>query len=368
MIKVLQILSGLNRGGMEAFVMNVYRSIDKSAIQFDFLVGTEGGAYEEEAKQLGATIYHIGTRREHGLIRYCEVLDKFFKEHATDYIAVHYHESTLTSLEPLYFARKYGIKNRLLHAHSSSVSGSKLHYFTHYFNKLFVKNLATQYVGCSYKANQWFYRGTGVYEKAEMIANGINTESYIPNDEKRIQLRKILGINQKDLVLGHIGRFIWIKNHKFLIDIFDCVHKKQPASKLVLIGEGPLFEDIKTNVLNRGLDNYVLFLGSRSDVPDLLQAIDVIIMPSFYEGMPVSLIEAQASGTLVYGSDTISKDTAITDRMNFLSIKDSAEVWADAILLNENFHKTSKKEEILKAGFDIASISKDLSDRYLRIG
>ena len=366
MIKVLQVFSCMTRGGLETFVMNVYRAVDRSIIQFDFLIANEGGDYDEEAKALGARIYYTGSRRKNGLIKYCKILDGFFKEHASEYVAVHYHESTLTSLEPLYYAKKYGIKNRLLHSHSSSVSGSKIHYITHYINKLFVKSLATQYLGCSKKALQWFYKGTGVYSKSVMIANGINVNQFSFDAKKKEQVRINLKIENDELVIGHIGRFIWLKNHKYIVEFFQVICELHPKSKLVLIGVGPLLDEIKQMVVDIGLGNHVLFLGLRSDIPDLLQAIDVVVMPSVYEGMPVSLIEAQASGTLVYGSDTISKDTAITDRMHFLSIENEPRIWAETILSNDSFEKTDTRDAIKKAGFDISAIASDLVNRYKR--
>ncbi len=364
MIRVLQILSSFNRGGMETFIMNVYRTIDKTQIQFDFLISQEGCDYELEAKSYGARIYYKGSRRKDGFVSYCKKLDGFFKEHAKDYVAVHYHESTLSSMEPLFYAKKYGIKNRILHSHSSSVAGSKLHYITHYVNKLFVRNLATQYVGCSAKAISWFYKGTGVYSKAVMIANGINPKLFVFDEQKKAHVRSELGIGINDLVIGHIGRFMWIKNHKYIIDVFEQIHMQRPDSKLILIGIGPLFDEIKERVREKGLSDVVLFMGLRSDIPELLQAIDVVIMPSIYEGMPVSLVEAQAAGALVYGSDTISKDTAITDRMHFLSIEKDPSFWADIILSNDSVKKVDTSAEIKKSGFDINEIAKDLVKRY----
>lgn len=366
MRKVLQILSGLNRGGMETFIMNVYRAIDKDEMQFDFLVSKPGCDYEDEIKKLGASVFYMGSRRKDGVIGFCRNLDSFFKNHADEYIAVHYHESTLTSLEPLYYARKYGIKKRLLHAHSSSVSGSKLHYISHYTNKLLVRLLATNYIGCSQKALDWFYKGTSVMSKSLMIPNGINVNNYIYNITKRNVIRKQFGISEECLVLGHIGRFIWLKNHKFLISVFNEIHKVHHNSLLLLIGVGPLVDEIKEYVKSKGLTDSVMFLGLRSDIPDILQALDVVVMPSIYEGMPVSLIEAQASGLPVYGSDTISKDTAITSNMHFVSLKNSQLEWAQIIINGvESFERSSvSADEVKRNGFDVDGITKKLVEIY----
>lgn len=366
MQKVLQILSGLNRGGMETFIMNVYRSINREEIQFDFLISRPGDDYEEEAKELGATVYYSGSRRRDGVIGYCRNLDFFFKEHAWEYIAVHYHESTLTAMEPLFYAKKYGIKNRILHSHSSSVSGSKLHYVTHTINKIFVRSLANTYLGCSEKAIKWFYKGTGIFSKAQMIDNGINVRKFAYNENLRFETRNNLGLQQDALVIGHIGRFIWIKNHKFLLDIFKKIVEIKPESRLLLIGQGPLLEETKDLSIRLNLQDNVIFLGLRSDIPELLQAIDIVVMPSYYEGLPVSLVEAQAAGLLVFSSDTISKDTKITSNMHFLSLQDSPDKWANTILNKYgNFQRTTKSvEEVIKAGYDIQSIANKLINIY----
>ena len=366
MVKVLQILNGLHRGGMETFVMNLYRAVDKEEIQFDFLLNQPGGDYEKEVRSYGANIFYFGSRRKDGLINYFHNLDIFFKEHSSEYIAVHYHESTLTSIEPLYFAKKYGIERRLLHAHSSSVSGSRLHYLTHYLNKLFVKRMATHYLGCSQKALEWFYNGTGVMSKSHMIPNGINVSNYVYNESKRRIVRKEFGIEETELIIGHVGRFMWIKNHKFLIEIFEKIQERVESSRLLLIGKGPLLEQTKQLVDSLGIGKSVLFLGVRTDITDILQAIDVVIMPSIYEGLPVSLVEAQAAGVLVYGSDTISKDCAITPEMHFISLHENASNWANQVLkgLDGYQRSTSSAEYVRNAGFDIKNIANQLTRLY----
>lgn len=364
-MKVLQILGGLTRGGMETFIMNIYRTIDRNEIQFDFLLRSPGGDYESEAKKLGANIYYSGARNA-GFLSYYKRLDLFFKEHKDDYCAVHCHVSTLSNIEVLFFAKKYGVPVRILHSHSSSVSGNKLHYVTHSIFKIFVKYLATNYLGCSEKANQWLYKYTGVYNKAIMLPNGIDVSKYTYNPSCRQYIRNSLNIGDNSFVIGHVGRFVWIKNHKFLIDIFESIQSRVSDSILLLIGTGDLCDATKEYVNSKGLNEKVKFLGSRSDVSDVLQAMDVFVMPSFYEGLPVSLVEAQASGLLVIGSDTISKDSTLTENIQYLSLDMSSESWASSILTSfEKHDRKNMEKKIQEKGFDVRYSCKLLRDIYL---
>lgn len=364
MYKVLQITGTLHRGGLETFAMNVYRAIDRKRIQFDFLIHKETGPYVEEVESLGGRVYYIPPRNK-GFLPFYKHLDAFFRSHACEYCAVHMHVSTLSSIEALYFARKYGIKVRIIHSHSSSVSGNKLHYLLHYLMKPFVHSWATHYLGCSNKAITWLYKGTGVLHQTKMIKNGIDINRFTYNESVRQEVRHNLHVD-KCFIVGHVGRFIWIKNHKFILDIFHELRIKVPNAKLVLVGDGILFTEIKQLVDNMGMTKDVLFLGLRSDIDQLLQGFDAFLMPSFYEGLPVSLVEAQCAGLPVFGSDTISQDTQITPNMHFISLDESAEIWAKHIsdCCNE-YMRNNMGNAIRKAGFDIQQTTVELTKIYL---
>lgn len=364
MIRVLQVLPGLNRGGMETFIMNVYRSIDRTQIQFDFLVNSESGDYFDEIKALGGNIFYIPSRRK-GYGKYLLSLKHFFKDHKSKYVAIHYHESSLTSLEPLYFAKKYGIHRRIIHSHNSNIKGNKLHYITHYFGKAFISNLATDYLGCSDKALKWMYQGTGIYNKAELIKNGVNTDDFKFNPNIRSFIRSRLNISDK-IVVGHIGRFMEVKNHEFLLKIFNSLLKINPNFKLILVGCGELELKIKNLADDMGISEYISFLGVRSDINDLLQAMDVFVMPSLYEGLPVVLVEAQTSGLPIVCSDTISSMSKLTPQYYTCSLSDSLQVWSDTIqeALNSGYHRKNAVTYIKKAGFDINSVANRLAKLY----
>ena len=369
MKRVLQIMGGLKRGGLETFAMNMYRSIDRNEIQFDFLLTqVAGGDYEEEAKSMGANIYYMPARNK-GYKAYRKALDIFFREHH-DYIAIHEHISSLTSIDPAYYAKKYGIPVRIFHSHSSSIQKSlRLHWvhtILHYLNKPKVHSWATHYLGCSDKALDWMYKYTGVRSKAIMVNNGIDSEKYVYNEAIRKEVRNELGIENDDFVIGHVGRFIPLKNQGFLVDILEELHKYIPTAKLMLVGEGETKEEVSAKADSKGLKKYTVFTGVRSDVMRLMQAMDIFVMPSWFEGLPVSLVEAQAAGLPVVASESISHDSDITGTILFKSINESADEWAKSILKwKEKCGRPNNIEKIKKAGFDSKTTVKQLVNIYI---
>lgn len=369
MKRVLQIMGGLNRGGLETFAMNLYRAIDRTQIQFDFLLTQlEGGDYENEAKALGANIYYLPPRNK-GYNAYLNALDDFFREHH-NYIAIHEHISSLTSIDPAYYAMKYGIPVRIFHSHSSSIQKSLrffwVHKLLHYINKHKVKRLATHYLGCSDKALDWMFKFTGVRDAAIMINNGIDSSLYRYDDVVRAEVRKELNIHEDDFVVGHVGRFIPLKNQVYLVDVVAELQKLNPRVKLLLIGDGETIDMVKSKVVEHNLEEIVIFTGVRSDVNRLFQAMDVFAMPSWFEGLPVSLVEAQAAGLPVIASDTISKDVNITNTVIFKSIKMSPQEWAETIIKTwTKLGRLDNTETIIKSGFDSKTIVKQLLQIYM---
>lgn len=361
-------MGGLNRGGLETFAMNIYRAMDKDEIQFDFLLTQiPGGDYAEEARSMGANIYTLPARNK-GYKAYQQALDAFFKEHH-DYIAIHEHISSLTSIDPAYYAKKYGIPVRIFHAHSSSIQRSLkfhwVHTILHYVNKPKVHSWATHYLGCSDKALDWIYKYTGVRSKAIMINNGIDTSKYVFNERARAEVRAELGLDADAFVMGHVGRFIPLKNQSFLVDILVEMKKTCANAKLMLVGDGDLREQVAIKAEEKGVGNDVLFTGVRSDVNRLMQAMDVFVMPSWFEGLPVSLVEAQAAGLPVVASDTISHNSDLSGTILFKSINLDSKSWASDILcwVNNN-GRPDNIEAIIKSGFDSNETVNQLINLY----
>jgi glycosyltransferase involved in cell wall biosynthesis len=233
-------------------------------------------------------------------------------------------------------------------------------------HKPLVHSVATHYLGCSDKALDWLYDWTGVRSKARMINNGIETSKYVYNQTERINVRRELNIPMDAKVVGHVGSLIHVKNHEFLIRLFSEITKEIPESILLLVGEGELRNKLEALVAELRIQNNVIFTGSRSDVNRILQAMDLFVMPSFFEGLPVSLVEAQASGLPILASDTISKDVAITPNIKFISLNADIHVWTDAVKQQLfHFNRCDTSNMICNSGFDISGIANTLSTMYL---
>lgn len=367
--RVLQLFARLGKGGIETLVMNLYEAMDRSRVQFDFLLNIPGGEYEQRARAMGARIFYIPQRHE-GVAASHKALVAFFREHARDYCAIHQHVSSLTAIVPQYYARKYHIPVRILHSHNSMISPTlparHIHMLLHRMAKPFVRLLATNYLGCSDKALDWLYSHTGVRRQAVMVNNGIPVARFTYSPEVRAAVRRELGIHDDALVVGHTGSFTVAKNHAFLLDVFAEVVKTRPDAVLLLVGDGPLRGSIEDKIRRLGLTERVRLAGIRDDVNRLLQAVDVQLMPSLYEGLPVSLVEAQASGLPLVISDTISRDTAITPSVVFLPLSAPASAWAARVVEAARDHRRGDTSQyIRRAGFDIADTAEKLLNIYL---
>lgn len=363
MIKVLQILPGLNRGGLETFVMNIFRVIDRNKIHFDFLVNMESGDYSDEIKSLGGNIYYIPPRNK-GFKAFNHNIGQFFKEHDGEYNAVHYHESSLSSLEVLYYAMRAKVPIRIMHSHSSSILGNRLHYLTHWAGKAVIGRLATHYFGCSDKALDWLYRYSGVRRKAILVQNGIDTHKFAYKPSVRNIVRNELGLDDS-LTLCHIGRFSKVKNHIFLLEILRVMKELKENVKLILVGTGSLYKNIIDKADNLGLTKNIIFLGVRQDTERILQAADAFVMPSLYEGLPVVLVEAQSSGLPIFCSDTISMMSKLTDRYFPLSLHKPASSWANTILTEATrTERLDGSQAVKAAGFDVHDIAEFLTKAY----
>lgn len=367
MKKILQVFPTLTRGGLETFVMNVYRCIDKTQYQFDFLVNLNKGDYREEVSAYGGKIYVV-PQAVKGWRKYCKALDKFFKEHHNEYIAVHLQASSLSNITTLYYAKKYSVPIRIIHSHSTSV-GQKgfirmFHLLIHHLSKPFVSRVATHYLGCSDKALDWLFKGTTVRQKAIIVKNGIKTEDYKYNPTIRKKIRSEFLI-EDNLVIGHVGRLAEVKNHTFLLKIFREILKLKPNSFLMLVGDGPLKDNIQKQAQELGIVDRIIFTGIRPDVNRLLQGIDIIVMPSLYEGLPMCLVEAQASGLPLLLSDTISKQSKLLKNVQFMSLTDTPEKWGEeAIALVNHTERTDTSAIIEENGFDIKKTTAQLVDIY----
>lgn len=347
MIRVLQIVTYMGRGGLETMIMNYYRNIDRNKVQFDFLVHRQEEAdYDKEIVALGGKIYHIPMLNPF-LKSYFNALDSFFKEHKYD--IVHCHLDCMSAY-PLKIAKKNGVRVRIAHSHNKS-QDKNLKYPIKLYSKRLIPKYATHLLSCGKEAGDWMFNG----KPYTILNNAIDAQSYRFDKQIREEMREQLGFNQEDFVIGHVGRFNPQKNHNFIIDVFNFVHKKNTAAKLVLVGTGDGQKAIKEKVESLALSDSVLFLGNRTDVNKILQAMDVFLFPSLYEGLPLSIIEAQAAGLPCVISDNVPPECIVTDLIEAASLDDALAKWEIVITSQKSVKRKDTYELIKKSGFDVKS-------------
>ena len=260
---------------------------------------------------------------------------------------------------PLKVAQKAGVPIRIAHSHSSN-QDKNFKYILKLYYKRHIFRYATSLFACSVEAGKWMFGK----HSFSVLPNAIDTKQYIFNYEKRYQVREALGLGDA-LVIGHVGRFSKVKNHTFLVDIFHEVYKKTSNVKLLLVGDGQKLPEVKEKVQGLKLSDSVVFTGIRSDVADILQAMDVFVLPSLYEGLPVTMIEAQASGLPCVISDQVPIECKKTDLVHQLGLNESVNVWAERLLEVFSTERGDTSSEIAQAGFDIKENSQRLQDFYL---
>lgn len=341
-------------GGIESVIMNYFRNIDRSKIQFDFLCNTEKVAYEEEIKELGGTIYRI-TARSKNYKKYKKEMKDFFENHSKEYSTIWVNVCSLANIDYLKYAKKYGIKYRIIHCHNSQNMDSFLRGLLHRWNRLLINKYATDFWSCSDDASKWFFNKKIIESnKYVLVKNAIDLEKFKFDEQIKKEYREKLNVGN-NLVIGHVGRFHFQKNHKFIIKIFNDIVKQNSNAILMLVGIGEDLEEIKKMVSDLGISDKVLFLGARKDVDKLLQTMDVFLFPSLFEGLPVSLLEAQANGlTIIASEEGVPKEAKIVSNFEYISLKKESSFWANSIL---NIDKENKSEENIKklrdSGFDI---------------
>ena len=357
-IRILHIVTYMGRGGLETLLMNCLRHIDREQIQFDFLVHREfRGDYDDEIEALGGKIYRL-PRLNPANPGYFRALEAFFRSHP-EYRIVHCHLDCMSAL-PLSVAKKCGVPVRVAHIHSSS-QDKDWKYPLKLFCMRWIPKFATHFFACSKAAGEWAFPRQTVC----VVKNGIDTLIFRFDNSVRCKIRKQLCL-KKHLVLGHTGRFVSVKNHAFLIDIFSEIHQRVPDSTLILIGTGELEDAIRRKTSSLGIKDSVLFLGSQANVSDYLQAMDVFVMPSLYEGLSLASVEAQASGLPCYFSDTVPRECKLTDTVTFLPLSASPAQWAEEILKADISSRKSGHEAVREAGFDIQNTADFLQDFYMK--
>lgn len=344
-------------GGIESFIMNIFRNLDSTKYEFSFVKSEEKIAYEDELRSCDVKIYKI-TPRNVNMKQHYRDMENIFKQEHFDIVWTN--RCMLNSIAELKYAKKYGCQTRIMHAHSSKNTGSKITQFLHDFNKRRLDAYCTLKFSCSKEASSYFFRNiTDVIT----IKNGLDVEKYLYDKDVDKSMRVSMGLENAFLI-GHVGRFTFEKNQKFAIDVFQKVKEEIPSAKLLLCGKGPLFDECVTYVNTLGLKENVLFLGEVQNIPQILQCLNIFVFPSLFEGLPYAALEAQFTGTKCLISKYVSSEVVISENSELLDIA-SSEEWAKRIIENKDFKK-KKQENFLNSPFNITETCKQI-DKILSL-
>lgn len=362
-VRVAHIIGKWLGGGVEAVVMNYYRNINHNKVQFDFICDNDSTDIPyEEIERLGGKVILIPPYQKP--FKYHKELKRVLKE--GHYKIVHSHINTL-SVFSLFAAKRAGVPVRIAHSHSTTNKKEWKKNILKQVLRPFSKMFATNYFSCTEHAGRWMF-GNRMYENGNVyvLNNAIDLEQFKYDEKVRKEERKKLKIDDDTLIIGHVGRFMTQKNHEFLIDIFSEIHKVNPNSVLLLVGQGPLQDAIREKVAHLELSQYVKFLGQRSDVNRLYQVFDVFLFPSLYEGLGMVLIEAQCAGLKCICSTEVPEVAKVTDNLKFINLNENAETWAKETLTNlENYKRKDCVAEISECGYNIEKEAHKLEDYYL---
>lgn len=358
-VRILHVVQRMEAAGLQSFIMNIYRKIDRTKIQFDFLTHySERQFYDDEIESLGGKIHRLTFREDHNPIKYILDLKIFFKEHP-EYKIVHGH---MDSLGYFYLgaAKRAGVPCRIAHAHNVLIGGDFKKRIRNIMNRAYKLN-ATKLLACSDAAGKYMF---GNYS-FEVIRNPIDVSKFRYDEGVRHEVRDELQLKDEDIVIGHVGRFSPQKNHRFLLDVFKEISKKEANAKLLLVGQGKLEKEIKEDVFRSGIADRVIFVGVRGDIHRIYQAMDAFVLPSSFEGFGIVAIEAQAAGLPTICSDRIPQMANVTERFYSISLSEPAEIWADSILNRLNApDRESMAQKLIEVGYDVSTVKSEMLNIY----
>lgn len=366
-IRVLHIVSKMSFGGVQSFIMNYYRHIDRSRVQFDFVVQSpEKGEFDEEIIMLGGRIHRIAPLyidRKHFTIDLETLLTSY-----PGYRIIHSHQNFM-NIVPLAIAKKRKIPVRISHSHSNYKAASVSKTLQRVVFRKTIRRFATDCFACSESSGEWLYGSSfGKHDNDTIIHNAIDLDHFTFNQEIRSEIRNKLNIQDKYVIM-HVGMFSPAKNHGFLLEVFNEFHKQNERSVLVLVGDGKGRVAVEDKIHRLNLDKFVLMLGIRNDIPHLLMGADCFVFPSVNEGLPIAVVEAQATGVpCIVSKEAVPPETNITGEVDFLSITDNPKHWANRISsLCESFIRRDMSEFIISNGYDIKTESEKLENFYVKI-
>lgn len=355
-IKVLHFQIEDGFGGIETFLLNLYKQIDRNVIQFEFITTSKHVVIEKELTKLGGIVHHISSCSNY--FEYCRDIKEIL---LNDIDVVHVHKNSAANIMPLILSRKCGIKKIFIHAHNTAPSIQGVSNILHRINKTMINHYVTNKFACSTEAGNWLYCDN----QFEVIKNGIILDHFRFRKEIRLKKRSELSIGENIKLIGVIGRFTLQKNQKRAVDIFECIHSLNSNTTMLLIGDGELKQNLEEYVIKKKLKENILFLGVRQDISELLMAMDVVLMPSLYEGLPIVAIEAQAAGLPIFLSDTISPEAAITEGASWFSLEDENDFIAKKINGTKKCDRIELNSQVSGNGYDMKITAMKLQDYYL---
>ena len=359
-VRVLHLLQRMEPAGVQSFLMNLYRNIDKSKVQFDFLVHyKEQQFYDDEIESMGGRIYKLSVREDYNLAWYRRQLRKFFADHR-EYTVLHGHMETLSGIW-MKEAERAGIPTRIAHSHTAGFGKGPKAAVRQVFRRQYPL-YATDLFACSKAAGDFMFPD----RTYRLIPNAIDVQRYAFRTEVRSEVRAELGIDAGTFVIGHIGRFHRSKNQLFLLEIMSELSSLMRNCQLIIAGDGDERSAIEAKISELGINDCVRLLGKRQDACRLYQAFDTFVLPSYFEGMPLVGIEAQASGCPSFFSTGVSSETGITDLATFLPLDSGPRLWAQRIA---GFHSGNPRPhyaiEVSNAGFDVRGLARTMERFYL---
>ncbi|MBQ2785793.1 MAG: glycosyltransferase [Oscillospiraceae bacterium] len=358
-VRVLHMIGNLGIGGSQVLVINLLRAIDRSKVQFDFIVDRpESDELAAAVRELGSRIYSVPTFVGHNIREVQKAWNQFFLEHP-EYKILHSHVRSYASIY-LPIAKKHGLKT-IIHSHSTS-NGKGLVSAVKKVLQYPLRYQADYFFSCSEEAGKWLFGNKIVKcDRHYLLRNAVDAKAYLFNEETRQSYRQALAIGENDTVYSHVGRLHPSKNHTFLLNVFKKIHTRNPDTKLLLIGDGELRQQIEQQIAELSIHDAILLLGSRQDIPQLLQAADFFLFPSLWEGLGLAAIEAQAAGLGCICSDQVPPLVKVTENCHFLPLDE--EQWVTAAL-NAPKDRVVAYEQIQQAGYDIYAAAQWLAAFY----
>ena len=363
-IRILEVVNVMDRAGLETMLMNHYRHMDRSLVQLDFLTHRPvEGAYDAEIRELGGNVFRAPRLYPQNWLAYRKFMRSFFAEH--DYPVVHSHIDAMSAF-PLAMARSCGVTVRVAHSHNDSVDRD-LRYPIKEIARKRLPSIATHYWACSEAAGIFLF-GEKNRARLHIVKNAIDLSGFKFDPLARVSAREELGAADGQLVIGHVGRFSAVKNQAFLVDVLGALVACGEDVLLVFVGDGELRARVEEKAVSAGLAGHVRFLGLRDDVARLVQSFDVLAFPSLHEGIPLTLIEAQASGLPVLASDKVSPEALVMSNCARAPLDAPASVWAAELCrLAAMGRLAGCFETLADAGYEINRSAKDLQETYLSL-